>query len=125
MLDQIIEFSCEGISTKTRVNISDRKLVGRGFFYVPTQNFAKIEIEVSLYDGKEDFQLIWKVDENIIPFNFLEGVVQGIKNWSSSRNIKGLKIVVVDGDWHYIDSRESSYMRATLLALDDAFKDVL
>lgn len=102
------------------------KLRGRGKYKRHRSGpgfYGDIEIEVSpLENSENDFQLIWSVDEDTIPIEFASGVIQGVRQWCAVNNYKDLKIEVVGGSWHEVDSNKHSYAIAIKLALNDAFK---
>jgi hypothetical protein len=88
------------------------------------EQFGHVKLEITSFVGESDFQLSWRVDEETIHPGFLGGVINGIKQWGEQNEIKGLSIKVVGGSHHEIDSREISFMIATIYALDDAFKNI-
>lgn len=103
---------------------SGTTLFGEGLYrrQAGAEQYGHVKLEVSAFNGENDFLLVWQINERIIPSFFRNGLIEGIKSWGESNKIKNLMIAVVGGSHHEIDSREISYLIATKQALDNAFK---
>jgi hypothetical protein len=125
-MNNIFEFNLDSDSVvKIRYEL-DSKMFGRGKFVRQTRcpsDVGIIEIEVSKFIGESDFQLVWSVDEETIPVEFSIGAIEGIKDWSEKCGLIGLKIEIVGGEYHFVDSRNFSYRKAVFIALDNIFGD--
>jgi elongation factor G len=87
---------------------------------------AIVSLRIEPYTGLNPYMVEWAVDESLIPRRFMSAVVDGIKirleQFAQKRSIINIKIIVVDGMYHEIDSREHSYRVAAGLAFDDAME---
>ncbi len=84
-----------------------------------------MELRLEPYVGPTHFVLEWRVTDEQIPKEFLPGVIKGIQQAAQQeRNgfdaVVHLKAIVSGGSNHPVDSRSSSYTKATALAFADA-----
>jgi hypothetical protein len=112
----------KALNHQTIANIVD----GQGKYICQTRcpsDFGMIDIILEPYQGATHFLLEWKIKEELIPAKFIPGVIHGI-NLAASNHPSGLiinlKIQVVGGANHPVDSRIRSYITATILAFNDA-----
>jgi hypothetical protein len=126
-MNKFFEFNLDSDSVVKIPSELDSKLFGRGRFVRQTRcpsDFGLVEIEVSKFIGESDFQLVWSVDNETIPLEFSQGVIEGIKDWGEKCGLVGLKIEIVGGAYHHVDSRNFSYRQAVFIALDNIFGDI-
>ncbi|MDQ2716559.1 MAG: hypothetical protein M3Z08_16765 [Chloroflexota bacterium] len=88
-------------------------------------SFGIIILRLEPYTGPTPFLLVWQVTEEQIPWEFLPGVVQGIRQAAQQERAEDgwlthIKVTVVDGAFHPVDSHARAYARATMLAFEDA-----
>jgi len=61
----------------------------------------------------------WKVTDNQIPIYFLDDILTPIKTICSERSMSDLKVSIVDGANHVVDSNSVSFQIATVRAMAD------
>lgn len=88
-------------------------------------SFGIITLQLEPYSGPEAFLLVWQVTEEQIPGEFIPGVIEGIRRAAQQERAEGaqlthIKVVVVDGAFHPVDSHARAYTLATLLAFEEA-----
>jgi translation elongation factor EF-G len=99
---------------------------GHGSYICQTRcpsDFAVIDLVIEPYHGLTQFCLEWTVAETDIPAKFIPAVIEGIKRAASqhpSGFIVNVKVKVVGGAYHLVDSRDRSYVTATIDAFNDA-----
>lgn len=104
--------------------------VGAGRYVFQTRcpsDFAQIELELEPYSGESHFLLDWRVTEEQIPKFLQSGVIAGIRHASVQKySVDGMlvqiKVNVVNGRYHPVDSCERSLREATKWAFEDAIK---
>lgn len=87
--------------------------------------YALVEIRLEPYRGPIQFQLVWQVTEEQIPEEFLPGVVEGIRQAAlqerpGSGLLTNIRIFVIGGAYHPVDSSQRAFAIATLNAFEDA-----
>lgn len=94
-----------------------------------SNSFGIVELALEPYTGASQLLIDWQVPEGAIPCEYLPGVVAGIREAaqeiSPERNpLTQIKLTVLDGMYHAVDSSVLSYRMATCLAFRDALKQV-
>jgi elongation factor G len=93
---------------------------GRGQF-----GDCHIEIE-PLHDG--DFEFVDKIKGGVIPTGFIPAVEKGVRDALASGPIagfpvKGVRVRLVDGSYHTVDSSEQAFRTAGSIAMKEAMTD--
>jgi elongation factor G len=93
---------------------------GRGQF-----GDCHIEIE-PLHDG--DFEFVDKIKGGVIPTGFIPAVEKGVRDALASGPIagfpvKGVRVRLVDGSYHTVDSSEQAFRMAGSIAMKEAMTD--
>ncbi|MEO6891270.1 MAG: hypothetical protein ABI456_17345, partial [Ktedonobacteraceae bacterium] len=89
-----------------------------------------ITLRLEPYIGPTPFLLVWQVTEEQIPQEFLPGVVQGIRHAvlqerAEDAGLTHIKVTVIDGASHPVDSHNRAYTQATMLAFENALTHTL
>jgi len=103
-------------------------VMGKGRYVVQTRcpgDFGVVELRLEPYIGLTQFLLEWQVTDEQIPQEFLPGVIKGIQQATQQEHngydaVVDIKVTIIDGKYHPVDSRSSSYMKAAALAFADA-----
>ena len=100
---------------------------GKGRYVRQTacSGFGIITLRLEPYPGPEPFLLVWQVAQEQIPPEFIPGVVEGIRQVAQQERAEGgrlthIKVRVIDGSFHPVDSSVQAYTRATFLAFEEA-----
>lgn len=101
---------------------------GKGRWICQTRcgdTFGTVEMRLEPYHGRSPFQLVWQVTEAQIPGEFLPGVLAGIRQAIHQARfscglLTNIKIIVVGGVSHPVDSGPQAFARATQKAFEDA-----
>jgi len=88
-------------------------------------NFGIVELRLEPYRGPSQFQLVWQVTEEQIPEEFLAGVLEGIHravllDHADSGLLTSIRIVIIGGAYHPVDSSQRAFTIATQKAFVDA-----
>lgn len=88
-------------------------------------NFGIVELGLEPYRGPSQFQLAWQVTEEQIPEEFLAGVLEGIRQAALQERVgsgllTNVRIVIIGGAYHPVDSSQRAFTIATLKAFEDA-----
>ncbi|WP_322112040.1 hypothetical protein [Aerosakkonema funiforme] len=81
------------------------------------------------YRGITQFLLDWCITSEQIPQEFLPAIIQGIKlaagaGLGECKPVINLRLLLIDGFYHAVDSRARSYQVASELAVRAAFEQV-
>ena len=92
-------------------------------------SYGHVVLTVSPYAGPGDFLIVWSVSEETIPLEFREAIRQGIQSSALSVQpdigpLKGVRVTVVGGSYHPVDSHENAFRKAAVLAFEDALSKV-
>jgi len=89
------------------------------------ENYGHVILEVSPYTGPHEFLLVWGVGEDVIPSEFREAVWRGIQGFATdyfreTGPLVGVRVAVVGGSYHEVDSKSRSYEVAATMAFKNA-----
>jgi elongation factor G len=92
---------------------------GRGQF-----GDCHIEIE-PLSDGQGEFEFVNKIKGGVIPSGFIPAVEKGVRDSLAhgavaGYPVKGVRVTLVDGSYHSVDSSEQAFRTAGSLAMKEA-----
>jgi elongation factor G len=95
---------------------------GRGQF-----GDCRIEIE-PLGDGQGDFEFVDKIKGGVIPQGFIPAVEKGVRDALAhgavaGYPVKGVRVRLVDGSYHTVDSSEQAFRMAGSIAMKEALAD--
>jgi elongation factor G len=95
---------------------------GRGQF-----GDCHIEIE-PLGDGQGDFEFVDKIKGGVIPQGFIPAVEKGVRDALAhgavaGYPVKGVRVTLVDGSYHTVDSSEQAFRTAGSIAMKEALGD--
>jgi elongation factor G len=95
---------------------------GRGQF-----GDCRIEIE-PLGDGQGDFEFVDKIKGGVIPQGFIPAVEKGVRDALAhgavaGYPVKGVRVRLVDGSYHTVDSSEQAFRTAGSIAMKEALAD--
>jgi elongation factor G len=95
---------------------------GRGQF-----GDCHIEIE-PLGDGQGDFEFVDKIKGGVIPQGFIPAVEKGVRDALAhgavaGYPVKGVRVRLVDGSYHTVDSSEQAFRTAGSIAMKEALAD--
>jgi elongation factor G len=95
---------------------------GRGQF-----GDCHIEIE-PLGDGQSDFEFVDKIKGGVIPQGFIPAVEKGVRDALAhgavaGYPVKGVRVTLVDGSYHTVDSSEQAFRTAGSIAMKEALAD--
>jgi elongation factor G len=95
---------------------------GRGQF-----GDCQIEIE-PLGDGQSDFEFVDKIKGGVIPQGFIPAVEKGVRDALAhgavaGYPVKGVRVTLVDGSYHTVDSSEQAFRTAGSIAMKEALAD--
>lgn len=110
-----------------RVTITGRA-TGEGRYRLG-ENYGHVILEISPYAGPHEFLLVWSVGEDVIPSDFREAVWRGIQEFATdffreTGPLVGVRVAVVGGSYHEVDSKSRSYEVATRVAFKNAIGQV-
>ena len=93
--------------------------------YREGEHYGHVLLEVSAYPGPLDFLLVWAVGEAVIPSEYREAVRLGCEKFLTdfareNGPLAGLRIAVVGGSFHEVNSKAASYQIAAAAALERA-----
>jgi len=89
--------------------------------------YGHVRIRVEPLPSKKGFEFVSKVSGNTIPKEFIEPVKIGIQEAMSygilaGYEMKGVKVILLDGSYHPVDSSELAFKIAASLAFKEAAK---
>jgi elongation factor G len=93
---------------------------GRGQF-----GDCHIEIEPLGGDGQNDFEFVDKIKGGVIPQGFIPAVEKGVRDALAHGAVagfpvKGVRVTLVDGSYHTVDSSEQAFRTAGSIAMKEA-----
>ena len=112
----------EAIRRKARAQGRYKKQTGgRG-------QFGDCHIEIEPLPGHEGYEFVDKIVGGVIPQGFRPAVDKGIQEAMSSGELAGLpvvgvKVTLVDGSYHTVDSSEMAFKIAGSMAFKKAFSE--
>ncbi len=103
-------------------------VTGKGRYIIQTRcpgDFGVVELRLEPYVGPTQFLLEWQVANEQIPEEFLPGVIKGVQQAAQQERdgfnaVIDIRVIVNGGNYHPVDSRSSSYTKASALAFADA-----
>jgi elongation factor G len=86
--------------------------------------FGDCHIEIEPLDG-EDFEFVDKIKGGVIPSGFIPAVEKGVKDAMANGPVagypvKGVRVRLVDGSYHTVDSSEQAFRMAGSMAMKEA-----
>jgi elongation factor G len=86
--------------------------------------FGDCHIEVEPLDG-DDFEFVNKIKGGVIPSGFIPAVEKGVKDAMrhgavAGYPVKGVRVSLVDGSYHTVDSSEQAFRTAGSIAMKEA-----
>src|SRR3954449_3065665 len=89
--------------------------------------FGDCHIEIEPLDG-EEFEFVDRIKGGVIPSGFIPAVEKGVRDALASGPIagypvKGVRVSLVDGSYHTVDSSEQAFRTAGSLAMKEALAD--
>ena len=113
----------EAITRKASARYKHKKQSGgRG-------QYADVALEIEpLVDGSVQFEFVNKIFGGAIPKNFIPSIEKGIaqtvvKGVLAGYHVYGVKVTVVDGSYHDVDSSDMAFQIAGANAFKNAFKE--
>ena len=89
--------------------------------------FARIKIKIKKSDNYSVSKFYWRVREQQIPLEYFDVVLSTIKSFfrteDSFTDYRGLNFYILDGEFHNVDSSNSSFEIATVKALISAISN--
>jgi elongation factor G len=92
--------------------------------------FAEVVMEVEPVNGGKTLEFIDKITGGVIPKEYIKPVEQGVRSAMEAGvlagyPVVGVKVVLVDGKHHEVDSSEMAFRTAGFMAFKDAAKKAL
>lgn len=108
-----------------------QSIVAEGRYLVQSRcpsDVGYVKLVLEPYEGQTHFLLEWSVTESQIPRKFLPGVMEGIQQAAREgigdcSPVIQLRIQVIDGFYHAVDSRARSYQVVTWRAIRSALEE--
>jgi elongation factor G len=99
-----------------------RQTGGRG-------QYGHVVIQIEPHHGEEPVEFESKIVGGVIPKEFIPAVEQGIRDTSKSGVVTGyplinIKVTLLDGSYHEVDSSEIAFTTAAAMALREAVRKV-
>lgn len=94
-----------------------------------SNSFGVVELSLEPYEGTSQLLLEWQVPKAQIPLEFLPGVVTGMrlaaqKSRAEHCPLTGIKVTVLAGKYHEVDSHNNAYQLASTLAFQEALRQM-
>jgi elongation factor G len=86
--------------------------------------FGDCHIQLEPLDG-DDFEFVDKIKGGVIPHGFIPAVEKGVRDAMrhgavAGYPVKGVRVTLVDGSYHTVDSSEQAFRTAGSIAMKDA-----
>ena len=87
--------------------------------------FGDCHIEIEPLEGGEGLEFVNKIKGGVIPSGFIPAVEKGVRDAMESGPIagypvKGVRVLLVDGSYHTVDSSEQAFRMAGSIAMKEA-----
>mgnify|MGYP006367655171 CR=1 FL=1 len=108
------------------INWNYNEVIGEGFYQKYTDNFAFVKIKISKNEKKDSHEFINNLTDEEMPIEFSNEIIKALNFFISYlHGIKGerinLKIELIDGTYHVVDSRTKDFQIATFQAICNCF----
>jgi elongation factor G len=87
--------------------------------------YGHVILLLQVQQGDIPFQFLWEVPEEVIPAIYEQAIREGImKELAEARVTTSLRIQIIGGSFHEVDSMDHAYRRAAQVATKEALQQL-